>query len=68
MRVRFKYFASSLKSWDSLFAEAAGFATEVGPDRLISISHSHGGPDIVGIGVITVWYWSDADEGELDQK
>jgi hypothetical protein len=33
----------------------------IGPDHLISISHSHGGGDDAfgtgGSGVVTVWYW-----------
>jgi hypothetical protein len=42
-----------LASWATLFTEAADFA-ELGPERLISISHSADG----GNGVVTVWYWS----------
>jgi hypothetical protein len=38
-----------------------GVATMIGPDHLISISHSHGGGDDAfgtgGSGVVTVWYW-----------
>jgi hypothetical protein len=59
MQARFKTFSSTYMSWEALFAAAAQFATEVGPDRLIAISHSHGGADIGGSGVVTVWYWSD---------
>ena len=53
MRVRFRVFRSILKSWESMFQEVAHFATEVGPERLISISHSEDHGD----GVVTVWYW-----------
>lgn len=53
MVVRFKMFKSSLASWHDLFAEAASFATGVGRENLISISHSEDAND----GVITVWYW-----------
>jgi hypothetical protein len=53
MTVRFRVFTCTYRSWDTLFAEAAAFATELGPDRLIGISHSHEGP----VGVVTVWYW-----------
>jgi hypothetical protein len=48
-----------------MFAEAAAFATELGRDRLILISHSHGpstdtwSPD--GSGVVTVWYWEETE-------
>lgn len=45
----------TLKSWDALFAEAAEFATMLGPERLISISHS----DSHSRGVVAVWYWSE---------
>jgi hypothetical protein len=50
-----KHFRGTIKSWDELFAEAAEFATTVGKDRLISISHS----DHKAHGVVAVWYWSE---------
>jgi hypothetical protein len=55
MKVCFEIFASATQSWDVLFREAARFATGLGPDRLIGISHSHEST----VGVVTVWYWSD---------
>lgn len=65
MRVAFRHFASTTDSWESMFAEAATFATEVGRDRLISISHSHGGGTELwgsgGSGVVTVWYWEGTE-------
>lgn len=64
MRVKFKVFQSSMTSWESLFNEAAAFATEVGRDRLIGLSHSEGGRDWGANGVITVWYWG----GEQDES
>ncbi|MFT4640296.1 MAG: hypothetical protein ACI8T1_003623 [Verrucomicrobiales bacterium] len=42
-------------SFDSLFQEAAEFATQVGREDLISISHSEDKDD----GVVTVWFWND---------
>lgn len=57
MRVIPKYFRATLKSWKDLFQEAADFATAVGPDNLISISHSAEGAE----GIVTVWYWGDLD-------
>jgi hypothetical protein len=49
-----------------MFADAAAFATQVGPDRLIGISHSHGGGSEVlghgGSGVVTVWYWERTEQ------
>ncbi len=52
-RVGFKLFRSSLLSWESLFAQAAEFASTIGPRRLISISHSEDRNE----GVVAVWYW-----------
>ena len=54
-RVEFRLFRGMMKSWATLFEEAARFATEVGPERLISISHSEDKDD----GVVTVWFWSE---------
>lgn len=57
MRVLHKHFRASLKSWEELFQDASEFATGVGPDRLISISHSAEGLE----GIVTVWYWGKPD-------
>jgi hypothetical protein len=61
MTVQSRVFSSSSVSWDSLCAEAAAFASEVGRERLITISvAASGGTDILGFGgtgVIVVWYW-----------
>lgn len=60
----FRTFRGLLASWESLFTQAAAFATTLGPDRLISISHSADHND----GVVTVWFWEDSDpsrDGEL---
>lgn len=50
--VRYQIFRGTLTSWDVLFSEAAAFATQVGRENLIGISHSDHGN-----GVVTVWYW-----------
>lgn len=55
MRVVYKYFRGTLKTWDDLFDEAAKFATEIGEERLITISHSCDSSN----GIITIWYWSE---------
>jgi len=55
MQVRHKLFKSSFKSWESLCDEAAAFASELGRDKLISISVTQG--DTGGRGVVFVWYW-----------
>ena len=52
-RVAFRHFRSRWESWEDLLGEAADFAGNVGPGRLISISHSSDQGD----GVVTVWYW-----------
>ena len=58
MTVRFQIFRGTMATWDQLFAKAAEFATKVGQERLITISHSEDQQD----GVVAVWYWADADE------
>ena len=67
MRVKFEMFKSHLQSWDAMFTAAAGFASRLGPDRLISISHS----EDQGKGVVTVWYWQgtlpEADRTPLSE-
>jgi hypothetical protein len=50
--IKFDVFRSSLKSWEKLCAEAAAFATEKGPDRIINISMSEDHSK----GVVVVWY------------
>jgi hypothetical protein len=62
MQVRFELFRAAWASWQSLFQQAADFASRLGPTRLISISHSEDGND----GIVTVWYWAEgeAPEGE----
>jgi hypothetical protein len=53
MEVRFEVFRGTFASWDTLFQQAAEFASQIGQDRLIGISHSCDKGD----GVVTVWYW-----------
>ncbi len=57
MRVACRIFRGGFLSWDGLCKEAAEFATEIGPERVINISHSADR----GAGVVTVWYWADQD-------
>ncbi len=52
--VQVEIFRSSYSSWEELFAKAAQFATEIGRENLINISHSEDGNE----GVVVVWYWS----------
>jgi hypothetical protein len=58
MKMRCKYFRGSLKSWPELFGQAADFATEIGVDHVISISHACAGSD----GTVAVWYWVSGEE------
>jgi len=60
MQVRFQIFRSTHQPWEMLFGDAATFATSVGLERLIGISHSHEG----NIGVVTVWYWGAEEPKE----
>ncbi len=55
MKVKFQVFRGIFSSWETLFQQAAEFATAIGRDKLITISHSE---DQVQ-GVVTVWYWSE---------
>jgi hypothetical protein len=54
-RVAHRMFSSTMSSWESLFDQAASFASEIGPERLINISHSEDSNE----GVVVVWYWKD---------
>lgn len=54
MQARFKIFKSAHSPWTTIFAAAAAFATTLGPERMIGISHSHEQT----VGVVTVWYWA----------
>ncbi len=62
VKVQFKVFRSSVKSWDNLLREAADFASGLNPNNLLTISHSADNME----GVVVVWYWGeeslDADD------
>lgn len=60
-KLAYKMFRGTLATWDSLFSEAAAFANELGPERVLSISHSEDHSD----GVVTVWYWTVEGEAPL---
>jgi hypothetical protein len=49
--VRYEFFRGEFARWDTVFAQAAEYANRVGPERIISISHSHDG-------IVAVWYRS----------
>ena len=54
MRVAFEVYRGTLASWQDLFQQAADFASQVGPEHVITISHSCDHSE----GVVTVWYWT----------
>lgn len=53
--VKFEVFRGIMATWPELFERAAVFATQLGRERLITISHSEDKED----GVVAVWYWDD---------
>jgi hypothetical protein len=53
-----------ITTWPELFQQAAEFATSLGRDRLITISHSEDKED----GVIAVWYWGDPGEQDGEEQ
>jgi hypothetical protein len=57
-RVEYRMFRGTFATWVDLFDQAAGFATELGRERLIGISHSEDKSD----GVVAVWYWTPQTE------
>jgi hypothetical protein len=57
MQVRFQFWESGFDSWETMFRNAATFASQVPKDRLINISHSCDDHK----GVVAVWYWDDDD-------
>lgn len=61
-QVKFKLFRDSLWSWKTNAEAAASFATELGPDRVITIHRQESEAGIV------VWYWADVGpEGALSE-
>lgn len=56
MKVDFKIFRGTFASWETLFQQAADFATQIGKENLISISHSEDKSE----GVVTVWFWTNS--------
>jgi len=57
-RLTYRKFRGTLATWEQLFSEAAAFANEVGPDRIVNISHSVDRGD----GVVVVWYLTTGDD------
>jgi hypothetical protein len=59
-KLAYRIFRGTLATWDELFSEAAAFASGVGTERVLNISHSANHGD----GVVTVWYWTVEGEGD----
>jgi hypothetical protein len=53
-RAASQIFRGTFSAWESLCAEAAAFATTIGPQNLITISHS----EDKNMGIVVVWYWT----------
>lgn len=53
MYTHYRMFKSSVKTWQTMFNEASDFASTIGEQRVISISHSCDN----GSAVVVVWYW-----------
>lgn len=55
MRLNFQVFRGLLVTWNQLFRQAADFASEIGRERVVNISHSEDHNNAV----VVVWYWQD---------
>lgn len=55
-------FRGKWASWEELFSKASEFATQIGPERLVNISHSADHHD----GLVVVWYWEA--EGSKEER
>jgi hypothetical protein len=56
-RLAYRVFRGTWATWEELFSQAAAFANELGPEKVVSISHSEDDDD----GVVAVWYWTNDD-------
>jgi hypothetical protein len=59
--VKFEVFRSPISSWEKLFEAASLFASKIGKENVINISHSWG----VAEGIVTVWHWAERDSNIL---
>ena len=60
MKVFFKIYDSKMASREKLFKVATEFANQIGPDRLITLTHSEDRDNIV----LTIWYFTDEPESK----
>jgi hypothetical protein len=63
-KLSYRMFRGTLATWDELFTKAAYCATEIGPERVLNISHSVDDGD----GVVTIWYWENESESTPDTR
>ena len=64
LRVAFKAFDSKMASRDKLFRAATEFATQIGRDNLITLTHSEDRDNIV----ISIWYWTTEVEVKFEMR
>lgn len=57
MRLRYKIYKTFIlfEGWAPICDEAAEFATRLGPDRVVSVSHSYSHRNAS----VIVWYWAE---------
>ncbi len=53
MYTHYRMFKSSVKTWQTMLNEASDFASTIGEQRVINISHSCDNNKAV----VVVWYW-----------
>ena len=54
-QMKFRKFTAYIKSWETVFQEAADFASSVGREQVVSVSHSEDHNEAI----ITVWFWDE---------
>jgi len=54
--LHYRVFRGVWSSWEELFRQASEFADDIGPEKVVSISHSEDRAD----GVVAVWYWTES--------
>ena len=62
-RLTFRAYRGTFATWEELFSAAARFASDLGSERVLNVSHSVDDDD----GVVTVWYWTadGAEDGTI---
>jgi hypothetical protein len=60
--VNYKLFQDCLSNWEPLLREAAAFASQLGPDRVINITTHENRFTLRPTVVVTVWYWEEESE------